>query len=131
VGVFDPVPPRFNKIAKLVAKAADSVHENLGPGLMEAAYRTCLRLEMETAGLTFREDVTLPVTYHGTVVGTAMRFDFLVEEGVIVVVKAVEDLRPVHEAQLRTYLRFSKLRVGLLLNFDVVKMKDGTRRVVI
>jgi GxxExxY protein len=98
---------------------------------MEAAYRTCMRLEMETAGLAFREDVTLPVTYHGTVVGTAMRLDFLVEEGVIVVVKAVDDLRPVHEAQLRTYLRFSKLRVGLLLNFDVVKMKEGTRRVVI
>lgn len=86
---------------------------------------------MDALGLVYREEVSVPVAYHGTVVNSAMRFDFLVEESVIVVVKAVDELRPIHEAQLRTYLKFSKLRVGLLINFDVVKVKDGIKRVVL
>jgi GxxExxY protein len=131
VGVFDPVPPRFNRIAKQVSKAAESVFDNLGPGLLEGAYRTCLRLELDNQGLAYRDEVSVPVAYQGTIVNSAMRFDFLVEESVIVVVKAVDELRPVHEAQLRTYLKFSKLRVGLLVNFDVVKIKDGIKRIVL
>jgi len=131
VGVFDPVPPRFNKIAKNVIRSAETVHGNLGPGLLETAYRACMRMEMTEAGLGFHEDVMLPVAYHGAVINPAMKIDFVIEEGVIVLVKAVEELRPIHEAQLRTYLKFGKLRLGLLINFDVVKLKEGVRRVVV
>ena len=111
--------------------AAIEVHRNLGPGLLESAYSRCLALEMNTARLNFISEVVLPITYKGIQVEPAYRVDFLVEEKIIVEVKAVESLLPIHKAQLLTYLKLSHRKVGLLINFHSVMLKDGIYRMVL
>ena len=111
--------------------AAIEVHRNLGPGLLESAYSRCLALEMNTARLNFISEVVLPITYKGIQIEPAYRVDFLVEEKIIVEVKAVESLLPIHKAQLLTYLKLSHRKVGLLINFHSVMLKDGIYRMVL
>ena len=111
--------------------AAIEVHRNLGPGLLESAYSRCLALEMNTARLNFISEVVLPITYKGIQVEPAYRVDFLVEEKIIVEVKAIELLLPIHKAQLLTYLKLSHRKVGLLINFHSVMLKDGIYRMVL
>jgi GxxExxY protein len=114
-----------------VIGAAVDVHRELGPGLLESVYETCLCHELGLRGLAFRQQVHVPVKYKGMDLDAGCRIDILVEDEVVVEVKAVEKLLGVHEAQLLTYLRLAGKRVGLLLNFNVPRLKDGIVRRVL
>ena len=114
-----------------VIGAAIEVHRNLGPGLLESVYEACLCRELTCRGISHTRQVALPVTYKGEAVDAQLRLDIVVETRVIVEVKSVEQILPIHIAQLLTYLRLSGMKVGLLLNFNVLRMTDGIRRVVI
>ncbi len=111
--------------------AAIEVHKVLGPGLLESAYEECLCHELEMRQIAFRRQVELPVEYKGLMLSCGYRLDLLVEDLVIVELKAVERLLPIHDAQLLTYLRLSGKRVGLLINFNVELLKNGIVRKVL
>jgi GxxExxY protein len=113
-----------------VVDAAMKVHSALGPGLLESAYEACLAHELRSGGLRVVTQVPLPVLYHGTRIEVGFRADLIVEGSVIVEVKAMAKLLPIHQAQLLSYLRLSGHRVGLLINFHVPRLRDGIRRVV-
>jgi GxxExxY protein len=110
---------------------AIEVHRQLGPGLLESAYEECLCYELEQNGLIFRRQVPLPVVYKAVRLDCGYRIDIVVEQRVILELKTVERLVPVHDAQLLTYLKLSGLRTGLLLNFHSPVLKDGIRRFVL
>jgi GxxExxY protein len=116
--------------AKIIG-AAIEVHKALGAGLLESAYEGCLEHELKLQGLAVKRQVVLPVTYKGLTLEQAYRIDILVEDQVIVEIKAIDRLVELHEAQLLTYLRLSKLHTGLILNFEVPMMKLGIRRMVL
>jgi GxxExxY protein len=113
-----------------IVDAAMMVHSAIGPGLLESAYNACLAEELRRRGLDVRSQVPLPITYRGQRIDVAYRIDLLVEDAVIVELKAVAKLLPVHEAQLLSYLRLSNKRIGFLLNFHVPRMRDGIKRMV-
>ena len=117
-------------IGKLIVDRALRVHSALGCGLLENVYEACLAHELLKAGLSVQKQVSLPVQYDGVKLDVGYRLDLLIEEKVIVEVKAVERMLPVHTAQLITYLKLSNLRLGFLLNFNVPRMRDGIKRVV-
>ena len=104
------------------------VHRVLGPGLLESAYEVCLEFELKQKGLTVARQVPLPVVYKGIPLEAGYRIDLIVNECLLVEVKAVEVILPVHEAQLMTYLRLSGIRTGLLLNFNATTLKESNRR---
>jgi len=110
--------------------AAIEVHRALGPGLLESAYEACLTFELAQRGLKVEQQKPLPVVYREVKLDCGYRLDLLVEEAVIVEVKAVDRLMPIHQAQLLSYLKLSGCKVGLLINFNVRVLKDGIRRVV-
>ena len=118
-----------NGISKSVIGAAIEVHSILGVGLLESAHESALAIELEQRGLVFRRQLLLPVQYKGVEVGDGYRVDFLVEERVVVEVKAVSHLAPVHTAQVLTYLRLMGKRLGLLLNFHAESMRAGVKRI--
>ncbi|NJL55562.1 GxxExxY protein [bacterium] len=107
-----------------------AVHRELGPGLLESAYETCLKYELKQAGLAVESQVPQPVSYKGMALECGYRLDVLVEDLVIVELKAVEALLPIHDAQLLTYLRLRNLWLGLLINFNVPILKHGIKRLV-
>ena len=119
-----------NAVSRAVIDAAMKIHTVLGPGLLESTYQACLAQELRNAGFTVRTEVPLPVVYEGTKLEVGYRIDLLIEDRVIVEVKSVEALAPIHEAQVLSYLKLSGKSLGLLLNFNVVHMKDGIRRFV-
>ena len=121
---------RLNDISGQIIDAAMRVHTALGPGLLEGAYEACLKYELEKRGLKVKQQVGLPVIYDGVRIDLGYRLDLLVENEVIVELKAVETLSPVHEAQLLAYLKLSGKKIGLLINFNVSRLKDGIRRMV-
>ncbi|HEY1797642.1 MAG TPA: GxxExxY protein [Stellaceae bacterium] len=110
---------------------AIEVHRQLGPGLLESAYEECLCYELEQNGLIFRRQVSLPVVYKAVRLDCGYRIDVVVEQRVILELKTVERLIPVHDAQLLTYLKLSGLRTGLLLNFHSPVLKNGIKRLVL
>ena len=120
----------YEELTQQIIAAAIEVHKNLGPGLLESAYEECLCHEMSLRGLTFRRQVSLPVTYKGIKLDCGYRLDVLVEEKVILELKSVDEVTGLHQAQLLTYLRLSGMKVGLLLNFNTPLMKDGITRLV-
>ena len=107
------------------------VHRTLGPGLLERVYEHCLAHEIKRRGLSLRRQVWLPIQYGGVELAEGFRMDLVVEERIIVEVKAVESLTRLHQSQLLSYLRLSGLRVGLLMNFNVPLFKDGVRRLAL
>ena len=121
---------RLNDITGEIIRAAMRVHSALGPGLLESAYRTCLCHDLVQRGLQVRTELPLPVVYDGTRIDAGYRIDLLVAETVIVELKTVSKLMPVHHAQLLSYLRLSRLPVGLLINFHVSRLRDGIKRIV-
>ena len=121
---------RLNEITDHVIGAAIEVHRALGPGLLESAYEVCLVAELAQRGLSVEQQKPLPVVYRDVRLDCGYRLDLLVEDEVVVEVKAVEKLAPIHEAQVISYLRLSGHRVGLLVNFNVILLKDGLRRLV-
>ncbi|MCO6043706.1 GxxExxY protein [Aeoliella sp. ICT_H6.2] len=127
---FDPVPAEVEQLATLVLDAAFQVHRELGPGLLESVYERCLSYEVRKRGLSVETQVVLPIAYDGHTIDAGLRLDMLVEGKVIVEIKAVEQLLPVHEAQIFTYLKLTQNRLGFLINFDVPLLKEGIRRIV-
>ena len=125
------IPAGLDALARLVVDAALAVHRNLGPGLLESAYQACLRLEIEKRGLQCQAEQELPLIYDGVTIAGAYRIDLLVEEQLLVELKVVEKLLPVHTAQLVTYLKLSGKRLGLLINFNVPLIRDGIKRVAL
>jgi len=121
----------INKITETIIGAAMDVHRELGPGLLESAYEACLLYELTRHGLTVERQKELPVIYKSVKVDCGYRIDLLVEKKVIVELKAVEKLMPIHEAQLLSYLKLSGCKVGLLINFNTKLLKDGIRRRVL
>ena len=106
------------------------VHSALGPGLLESAYRICLCHELTKRGIRFQKELALPVRYDGLVIEVGYRIDVLVEDSVVVEVKAVDKVIPVHAAQLLSYLRLSRHRIGLLINFNVRHLRQGITRMM-
>ncbi len=127
----DPLlPDHIERIATEIVDSAFKVHKALGPGLLETVYETCLVRELRKRGLSVATQVPVPITYDGEVLETCLRLDVLVEGLIIIEIKAVEEMNPVFEAQILTYLRLSGLRLVFLINFTVPRIKDGLRRVV-
>jgi GxxExxY protein len=120
----------LNQLTEKIIGAAIEVHRHLGPGLLESAYETCLAYELEQLGLAVERQKPLPLVYKQIRLDQGYRLDLLVEGKVIVEVKVVEQIMPVHEAQVLSYLKLSGRRIGLLLNFNVKLLKDGIRRLV-
>ena len=119
-----------NETTERVIGASIEVHRHLGPGLLESAYEECLCYEMNFREIRFQRQVATPFWYKGVQLVSTYRIDLLVEECVVVEIKANEMLLPVHSAQLLTYLKLSNKRVGLLINFNMPVLKDGIKRVV-
>jgi GxxExxY protein len=115
-------------LSRDIVDAGLKVHRALGPGLLESAYERCLVHELELRGRTVRRQVALPVTYEGMTLDSGYRLDLVVDDAIVVEIKAVEALSRLHEAQILTYLRLSGLDVGFLMNFNVVLFKQGLRR---
>ena len=120
---------RENVVGTALVDAALKVHTALGPGLLESAYEACLAHELTKRGLGVRRQVILPIRYDNIVVETGYRIDLVLDECVIVELKAIEKLLPVHGQQLLSYLRLGGFKVGYLLNFNVARMRDGIKRV--
>jgi len=120
-----------NQITEEIIGAAIAVHRSLGPGLLESAYQECLCQELALRGIPFDRQVPLPLEYRGIRLECGYRLDILVSGAVVVEVKSIEAIAPIHEAQLLTYLRLGGWSVGLLMNFNVVVLKDGIRRKVL
>jgi GxxExxY protein len=121
----------FDPISREVIGLAIEVHKTLGPGLLESAYEQCLCHELERHSLAFRRQVPVPVNYKGLQLDCCYRLDLIVESSLIVEIKAVDKLLPVHSAQLLTYLKLTGIGVGILLNFHTVVLRDGLRRMIL
>ena len=119
-----------NQITYAVIDAAMRVHSRLGPGLLESAYQACLAHEVRKHDLKVATQVPLPVVYDGEKLEIGYRIDLVVENRVVIEVKSVEAVHPIHEAQLLSYMRLSGIKVGLLLNFNVLHMRHGIKRMV-
>ena len=128
--VVMPTAGQMNAITEQIIGAAMEVHRAIGPGLLESAYEVCLVYELRERGYRIEQQKPLPVVYKGVQLDCGYRLDMVVNECVIVEIKAVEKLTTVHEAQLLSYLRLLNCRVGLLLNFHCAMLKNGIRRIV-
>jgi GxxExxY protein len=119
-----------NVLTDRIIGAAIEVHRHLGPGLLESVYEQCLCYELSQLGLQFQRQVHLPIHYKGIKLEGALKMDLVVEDAVVVEIKATEGVAPIHSAQLLTYLKSSGKRVGLLINFNVPMLKSGLNRIV-
>jgi GxxExxY protein len=119
------------RLTRDVVDAGLKVHRALGPGLLESAYEHCLAHELQSRGLLARRQVALPIIYAGEQIDAGYRLDLVVQDQIVIEVKAIEALTRLHEAQLLTYLKLSGLRMGFLMNFNVVLFKQGLRRLVL
>jgi GxxExxY protein len=124
-------PPENDLLTEKIIGFAIEVHRHLGPGLLESAYEECLCYELTHAGLIFRRQVPLPVVYKGVHLDCGYRLDLVIEDQVILELKTVERLMPIHDAQLLTYVKLSGIPTGLLLNFNTPILKDGLRRLML
>ena len=121
----------MNKLTETVIGAAIEVHKDLGPGLLESAYQRALEYELTLRGVRFVAQKVCPITYKGLLIEDAYRLDLLIEDRLVVELKAVDALADVHEAQVLTYLKFSSCELGLLINFRSRWLKDGVRRLAL
>jgi len=128
---FAPIPEETERLGKVLLDAAYRVHTALGPGLLESVHETALAHEIRKEGLAVATQVALPVRYDGLELELGFRLDLLIERAVIAELKAAENILPLHEAQLMTYLRLSGIRLGYLINFNVPHLKDGIKRMVV
>jgi len=127
---FAPIPVEAEMVGKKVLDAAYVVHSTLGPGLLESVYEACLAHKLRQQKVLVETQVVMPVTFEGVQIETGLRLDLLAEKLVIVELKSVETMIPLYEAQLLTYLKVTGLRLGYLINFNVVHLKDGVKRMV-
>jgi len=129
--VFAPISPEVERVGKAILNAAFKVHTALGPGLLESVYETCTAFELTQSGLRTLTQVALPVTYQGIKMDAGLRPDMVVEDSVIVEFKSVDTMHPIFEAQLITYLKLTGISLGFLINFNVIHLKDGIKRIVV
>ncbi len=127
---FDTIPAHTEEIAKMVIDAAYQVHTALGAGLLESVYETCMAYELNLRKILVKTQLVLPVVYKGIEVEAGYRLDMLVDDCVIVEIKSSEGINPVHCSQLLTYLKLTHKRLGLLLNFNVIHLRDGIKRII-
>jgi GxxExxY protein len=121
----------LNHLSSRIIQAAIAVHKELGPGLLESVYQSCIVIELENMGIKFKAQVSLPIAYRGKKVdGQGFRLDLLVEDTVVVELKSVEKVEPVHKKQLLTYLRFADKPLGLLISFNESLLRDGITRII-
>lgn len=121
---------KINQLTEKIIGSAIKVHRNLGPGFLESVYQAALAYEFQKAGIPFEKEKALPVPYEDIVLDVGFRCDFLVDNRVIVECKSVQELNPIDDAKLLNYLKITKLQVGLLINFNVLLLKRGIRRIV-
>jgi GxxExxY protein len=126
----DAETPSLNKLTERVIGACIEIHRALGPGLLESAYEECLCYELSRAGVKFERQQMLPVRYKEVNLDCGYRLDLVIEKEIVVELKSVESLLPIHEAQLLTYLKLSGMTLGLLINFNVGMLKHGIKRIV-
>jgi len=122
---------RINDLSSSIIGAAIEVHRELGPGLLESAYERCFARELWLRGIAFQQQKSLPVHYKGTQLDCGYRLDFLIADTIVVEVKAVDALLPIHQAQLLSYLKLGGWKLGLLINFHVPLLRDGIKRIVL
>ena len=120
----------LNALSEQAIGAAILVHRELGPGLLESAYEVCLEYELRDRGFSVDRQLALPVRYRGVLVDCVFRIDLRVDEKLILELKAVDRIEKIHEAQVQTYLKLTGLHLGLILNFNALRMIDGTKRIV-
>jgi GxxExxY protein len=128
---YAPISDEEERIATAIVDAAYAVHSNLGPGLLENIYEVCFCHELKQRGLSYRRQVVVPIVYDGITFDEGLRLDVLAEELVICELKAVETMNPVFMAQILSQLKLTGKRLGFLINFNVPKIKDGIKRVVL
>lgn len=128
---FKELSPDEERIGKEIVDCAYKVHSNLGPGLLEKIYETCFCHELSKKGLKFLSQVSVPVKYDGLIFNEGFRIDVLVEDKVICELKAVNEMNPVYEAQVLTYLKLKNKRLGFLINFNVPLIKNGIKRFIL
>ncbi|MEM7672656.1 MAG: GxxExxY protein [Verrucomicrobiota bacterium] len=121
----------FEVVSKKVIGCAIEVHRHLGPGLLESSYQKCLCHELELQGVSFVAEAAMPIEYKGKPIDCGYRIDLFVDQKLIVELKSVKAVEPIHEAQLLTYMKLSGAPTGLLLNFNVLRLKDGIKRMVL
>ncbi len=121
---------QLNNISRIIVNAAMKVHSALGPGLLESAYQGCLKYELVSTRLKVQTQVELPVYYENVTIDVGYRLDMLVANSIILELKSVDRLIPIHEAQLLSYLKLSNKQLGLLINFNVPRLKNGIKRIV-
>jgi GxxExxY protein len=126
----EPIPPEVESVASAVVDAAFKVHSALGPGLLESVYETCLCHELKKKSIPFSTQVAFPIVYDGLRLDAGLRVDLLIAKAIIVELKAVDQVHPVFEAQLLSYLKLTNLRLGLLINFNVPLIKYGIKRII-
>ncbi|MFN8254890.1 MAG: GxxExxY protein [Bacteroidales bacterium] len=120
----------LNELSYKIIGAVFKVHSELGPGLLESAYEVCLEYELLNLGLKVERQKAIPVVYHEIKLEAGYRIDLLVEDQIILELKSVDEIAPIHKAQLMTYLKLSGIKLGLLLNFNVQDMKKGINRII-
>lgn len=128
---FKPIPEDVEKVGRIILDSAYKIHSALGPGLLESVYESCLAHVIRENGVLVETQVALPVFYKDIRVESGLRLDMLVDKSVIVEIKSVEKWNQLFEAQLLTYLKLSGVRLGFLINFNVLRLKDGIRRMVV
>lgn len=121
----------FDELSKKVIGCAIEVHRVLGPGLLESTYEQCMAYELQQAGISFKIQHPLPVEYKGTRLECGYRVDMLIHDKLILELKSVEDIKAIHEAQLLTYMKLSRVKIGLLINFNVRLLKSGVKRFIL
>ncbi len=127
---FEPISEELERLAKIAVNAAYQVHSALGPGLLESVYEVCMMYEFAKVGIQAERQLAVPVLYDGVLLDAALKIDILIEGTLILELKAVEQIAPVHKAQLITYLKLTNRRLGLLINFNVPVIKEGIKRIV-
>ena len=120
----------LNLLTKKIIGCAIEVHKQLGPGLLESAYQECIAYEFDLNGMKYKKEYVIPLNYKGRQIDCSYRIDFLVENEVILELKSIEQILPIHKAQLLTYLKITDKRLGLLINFNVSLLRDGIVRLV-
>jgi GxxExxY protein len=129
--VFNPLPRELENLAQQAVDASIKVHKTLGPGLLESVYETCLAHELRKRGLAIETQVPIPIVYDGIRLEGGLKLDLLVQRQLIVEIKAVEEMNRIFKAQVLTYLKLTKLRLALLINFNVHLLRDGIERIIL
>ena len=130
LGAIKMINERTEEIAKIIVNSAFKVHRELGPGLLERVYEVCLAYEIKKAGLEVKSQIDVPIVYDGVVLEEKLRLDLMVENSVIIEVKAVELINPVWQAQIISYLKLTNNQLGFLINFNVPLIKNGIKRFI-